>query len=97
MARRPLHPKKHEWTLRGDFVDKRDNRSVVIVDRIHKCKWCPRHRARKWNVRRWEKVTNFRYYGANVPMTERMSEEDAVQAEFRAENPSLVFQERGQE
>jgi hypothetical protein len=97
MARRTLHPKKHKWSLRGDFVDKRDNRGIVMVDRIDKCDHCPRHRARKWNIRRWEKAGSFRYYGENVPMDERVSEAQAAEAEFREANPNLTFREKGSE
>jgi hypothetical protein len=95
--RQTLHPKKHNWLLRGDYVDKKDSRGVVIADRIERCEFCPRHRGRKWNIRRWEKASNFRYWGDNVPLDERMSEAEAVEAEFLASNPTLTFKEHGQE
>jgi hypothetical protein len=84
MTKITLHPRKHEWSLYGDFVDKRDSKGIVIVERIERCDWCARQRSRLWNVRRWEKASKFYYKGELIPLDQRMSVEQANKAEFLA-------------
>jgi len=79
-----LHPRNHKWQMRGDIVRLRDRRGPTVVERVERCKYCPRERRQKFDVRRWEPVTAKGYKGDMPTLDERETAEQALEREFRA-------------
>lgn len=82
-----LHPKKHKWEIRGDFVTKRRGDRIYEFDRTEKCDYCDLERYRLYTLIPQYTKGPLRYKGVHIPMEERISDADTIRTEVYDTTP----------
>jgi hypothetical protein len=82
MAVKLLHGKRCNWIHVGDFVTARRSDRIVAFDRLWRCDDCQLERRRVYTLIPQYAKSELRYKGRHVPLSERISDEDAIREEI---------------